>query len=339
MLSEEGAAARDGRCEPGDRILAVRPVKNGPLVETKGLELEAVMNLLRGRVGSPVAVLMQPGGGGEPRPLDLVRGLIYVADRTILDEALASHARVVAGQEAAAADAAGFPATAVLRSGDSVPARVERIDAAGVSLRSPVTASAGREPVTVPQALIKAIDLEPAAARRTISPAVFERLLTLPRGQQGRPPTHLVRLQGGDYLRGRLESLDDKEVRLEVLGQTKRLPRQSVVRVIWLHPEDLVAPVVAEDESPPDEPRPAEPEGIVVQGVTAAGERTTLAAERVAETAIIGRSEAFGDTRLDTTRLDRLLIGAAIGRDGGTLPFAQWQLKLAPQPRALRSGE
>jgi len=339
MLSEEGAAARDGRIEPGDRILAIRPVQDGPFVDTKGFDLGGVMNLLRGRVGSKVAVRTQPAAGGKPRTIELVRGLIYVADRTILDEALAAHVRVAAGQAAVAGEAAGFSAVAVLRSGDSVAARVERIDAAGVRLFSPVTASAGREPVTVDQRLLKAIDLEPAAASRKISPAVFERLLTLPRGQQGRPPTHLVRLQSGDYLRGRLESLDDTELRLEVLGQKKRLPRESVVRVIWLHPEDLVPPDGAEEPPAAGELVVAAPAEMVVQGVSSAGERTTLVAERVDGTAIIGRSEAFGAARLDTTRVDRLLIGNAIGREDGKLPFAQWQLRLAPLPRALRGAE
>jgi hypothetical protein len=338
MLSEEGAAARDGRIEPGDRILAVRPTADGPFVESKGLELGGIMNLLRGRVGTKVAVRMEPADGGKPRTIELARGLIYVADRSILDEALAAHARVTAGQAVVAREAAGFPAVAVLKSGDSVAARVERIDTAGVRLFSPVTATAGREPVTVPQSLLKAVDLEPAAASRKITPAVFERLLTLPRSQQARPPTHLIRLENGDYLRGRLESLDDEEVRFEVLGQTKRLPRESVVRVIWLHPEDLVPPDEAA-EPVAAEPVAAEPVELVVQGVTAAGERTTLAAERVAGTAIIGRSQAFGDARLDTARIDRLLLGGAVGSDDGKLPFAQWQLKLAPLPRALRGGE
>jgi hypothetical protein len=339
MLSEEGAAARDGRIEPGDRILAIRPTQDGPFVETKGLELAGIMNLLRGRVGSKVAVRMQAEDGGKPRTIELVRGLIYVADRSILDEALAAHARVAAGQAVVAGEAAGFPAVAVLRSGDSVAARVERIDADGVRLFSPVTASAGREPVTVSQTLMKAVDLEPAAATRKISPAVFERLLTLPRGQQDRPPTHLVRLQNGDYLRGRLESLDDREVRLELLGQTKRLPRDSVVRVIWLHPEDL-GPRGGADEAPAaGEPEVAEPAEMVVQGVTAAGERTTIMAERVEGSVIIGRSQAFGESRLDTNRVDRLLLGSGIGDADGELPFAQWRLRLAPLPRALRTAE
>jgi hypothetical protein len=339
MLSEEGAAARDGRIEPGDRILAIRPTQDGPFADTKGLELGAVMNLLRGRVGTKVAVRMEPVAGGKARTIELVRGLIYVADRTILDEALAAHARVAAGQAVLAREAAGFPAVAVLKSGDSVAARVERIDAAGIRLFAPVTASAGREPVTVPQSLMKAVDLAPTAASRKITPAVFERLLTLPRSQQARPPTHLVRLENGDYLRGRLESLDEKEVRLEVLGQKKTLPRESVVRVIWLHPEDLEPQDIAESPPAAGEQVANEPAELIVQGVAAAGDRTTLVAERVAGTAIIGRSQAFGDARLDTARIDRLLLGGAVGSEGGKLPFAQWQLRLAPLPRALRGAE
>jgi len=338
ILSEGGAAARDGRIQPGDRILAVRPCVEAPFVDTKGLDLSTVMNLLRGRVDTPVSVRLGGAGGGEPRTIDLVRGLIYTADRSTLDEALAAHQRVAVGQApAGGGGAAEFPSIAVLRSGDAVPARVERIDRTGILLRSPLTASAGEEPVTVSHGLIKALDLDPSAGSREIGRSLFERLVTLPRGQQARPPTHLVRLRSGDYLRGRLESLDDRQVKFEVHGQLKQLPRDAVARLIWLHPEE--SGQSGRDQPGEDDQQPAEPAGLNVQGVSATGERVTLRAERVEGGAIVGRSEALGEGRIDTTRVDRLLLGEALGDRGENLPFGQWRLRPAILPRALRSGE
>lgn len=343
MLAEEGAAARDGRIEPGDRILAIQPTKESAFVETKGLELPTVMNLLRGRVGTSVS-LRVARAGGEPRRIDLARGLIYVADRRVLDEALAAHARIAAGQALAAGEAAGFPAQVVLRSGDVVPAEVERVDEAGVRVRSPATASGGTETVLVPHRLLRAVELDPAAASRGIDKAQWERLLTLPRSQQADPPTHLVRLESGDYLRGRLESLDADEVRFTVLGQSKLLPRDAVVRIIWLHADEIegldeAAPAEADGATVADRApdRPAAPaDGLLVQGISASGGRTTLRAERMEGPLIVGTSLAFGAGRIDTREIDRLLIGGAVGTGDEELPFARWRLRLAPLPRALR---
>ena len=349
LLSEEGAAARDGRIQPGDRITAVQPIKDGPFVQTKGQQLEVVMNLLRGRVGSPVSVRVQKPAEEPPQLVALARGLIYVAERAVLERALAEHARVAAEQAGGGDQAGGFPSLLVLRSGDVVPVAVEKIDAKAVTLRSPVTAGAGGDIVTVANGLVRAIELDPTAGTSKISPDRFQRLTTLPRSQRDSPPTHLLRLRTQDYLRGRLESLDDDAVVFRVLDQKKRLPREAVSRIIWLHPEeiDFAAGGAARPEDEPEagadgaEKPPADPEpaaGLLVQGVSPRG-RATLVAERMEGPAIIGTSPAFGPSRIDTTRIDKLLIGGAVGAGDERLPFAQWRLRLAPLPRALRDEE
>ena len=189
-------------------------------------------------------------------------------------------------------------------------------------------------------ALVQAIELDPSAASRVLDGAQLERLLTLPRSQRDNPPTHLLRMRTGDYLRGNLESLDAEGVEFRLLGQLKRLPRQSVARMIWLHPEDI-------DLDGKQETAPADDEaatavgmaGLVVQGVSAGGERATLVADRVEGKMVVGASPAFGPSRIDTVRIDRLLIGRAVAVAGAELPFAKWKLRQAPQPRALRESE
>jgi len=344
MLSEAGAAARDGRIQVGDRVVAVQPVEGGPFVNAEGLDLQAIMNLMRGRVGTPVSLRIQRGAEDRPKRIDLVRGLIYVADRAILSEALAAHARVAAGQLARAGEAAGFSSLLVLRSGDVVSASIISIDDDGIRLRTPATASGGDEEVLVPHRLVRAVELDPRADSRTIDPDQFERLLTLPRAQRDSPPTHLLRLRSGDYLRCSLESLDEDEVRFTLLGRSKQLPRAAIVRIIWLHPDEIdfgddAEPVVA------DEPAAAEvaAEGLVVQGITADNGRTTLLAERMEGSVIVGASPAFGKARIDTRAVDLVLIGRAVGEveaeGDDELPFARWRLRLAPLPRALREAD
>ena len=76
---------------------------------TKGLDVTTVMNLLRGRVGSPV-VLRRGLRRRRLRDVDLQRGMIYVAGREILDQALATHAKFGSDVVREGGDAARYPA-------------------------------------------------------------------------------------------------------------------------------------------------------------------------------------------------------------------------------------
>lgn len=331
MLSEDGAAAVDGRLLPGDRLLEIKPREDGAFVPTNGLDSNTVMNLLRGRVGSPV-VLRVAAQGGEAREIALTRGLIYVAGRDVLEQAIATHARLAA-VVAKPADADRYPAVVILRSGDVVPCAVEAIDGASLRLRTPVADGAHGDSVNVPATLVQAVELDPAVAARDIERARFDRLVMLPRSQRSSPPTHMVRLRDGDYLRGRVESLDDAALTIDVRGEAKRLPRAEVARVIWLHPQEHEGGGEGEK---PAEPA-ARPAGLLVQGVGA--ERlVTLIAEGVAGSEIRGTSPALGAGVIDTKAIERLMIGRAIDDAGedAERPYRQWRLKPAPEPRSLR---
>lgn len=320
MLSEDGAAATDGRLQPGDRLLAVKPRPEGGFVTTRGLDAMTVMNLLRGRVDTPVVIRVSTAGGA-PRDIDLVRGPIHLMGRDVLQQALDTHLRLAAAVHRDAAER--YPARAILVTGDLVPCEVMSVEAGRVRLTTPVV-EGGRDSIEVPGDLVRAIELDPAAPPRELSRAIADRLLTLPRSQRADPPTHLVRLQDGDYLRGRLESLDADTLSIDVRGETKRLPRASVARIIWLHPD-------AAEAGPGEDGR----SGLIVQGVTGAG-RVTLIPERCAEGVIRGTSPALGPGRIDLAATDRLLIGGAIAAEAADLPYRQWKLRPAAEPRALR---
>jgi len=327
MMRDDGAAAIDGRIQPGDRIVAVAPEKGSRFVETKGLEVEMVMNLLRGRIGTPLRLKVTANDGTDPREVDLVRRSIHVVDTEVLKAALTAHARLAPGESSIEGQDADFSALLFLRSGDVLPCVVEAIDGDGIRVRTPLGDASRREVVAVPAALVQAVELMPSAASRGIDKARLERLLTLPRMQRANPPTHLLRLADGDYLRGRIVALDAQTVTFAMGDAAKDLPRDTVARVIWLHPEEL-----AEAAPPPV----AKDGGLLVQGVAVDGRRVTLVAEGVAGAKVRGRSPAIGPAEIDTQRIDRLLIGTAIEAESESLPYRQWKLKPAPEPRALR---
>ena len=332
-LSPDGAATLDGRIEVGDRIVAIAPEKGSEFVETTGIELDDVMNLLRGVVGTQLRLRVVDGEGMNQRQVDLARGRLGLRSPQILKQALDAHARLAPGEIEIEGQIAGFPALVFMRSGDVLPCAVQGIGPEGIRIRTPAVAGTAGEPPLVPAADVKAVELAPRIASRKLEATRRDRLLTLPRSQRFDPPTHLVRLVDGDYLRGRVQSLDEAHIVVEVPpGEEKRIPRAAVARVIWLHPEELTAaPAPAGNAG-----RPVT--GTRAQGVAANGTRVTLAVDDMQEGRIRGRIAALGPGVIDVDAMDRVLLGGAIDREAGSLPYQQWKLKPAPEPRALRGG-
>ncbi len=331
MLAEDGAAAQDGRLQPGDRIVAIAPAEKARFVSTKGLEPDKVTDLLRGQVGTPVRIKVTDAAGADPRTIDLVRGRLAMAGGQLLRQALETHAELAAPESAG--DVVAFPAVVVLTSGESTPCRVVAIDAERLRLVTPL-AGTPEEPVDVPAALVKAVEFDPSVPGRALDRVRFERLLTIPRMQRSRPPTHVLRLKNGDYVRGRLITADDTTVRIELPGKEQVFPRDAVARAIWLHPEEL-------DPQQPDAPaaeRP-QPQGFAVTGIWPGGRRVGLVAEAVDGQSIQGTSSAFGAARIDTAKVERLLFGTAAEKDADQRPYSQWKVRPAPEPRALREQQ
>jgi thiol-disulfide isomerase/thioredoxin len=160
-----------------------------------------------------------------------------------------------AGNGAAANDdTASYNQLLWLRAGDRIPCIVKSIDERGVTFATPVL-----EATFLPHESIKAWDCVAGSTPRALEPAKMTRLLTLPRMQRENPPTHLIESVGGDFLRGRVESLDDKLLRIEVRLETKEIPRSQIARIIWF-------------EKPPKPEAPAAdaPAGAADAGATAA---------------------------------------------------------------------
>jgi hypothetical protein len=234
---------------------------------------------------------------------------------------------------AAAAPPKPFPggkSLLFLRSGDSLLCTVLSADADGVRIRK----EAGGE-LVVPAAVMRAIELL-SAAGQPLSKTKADRLMILPRMQQADPPTHMLRLAGGDYLRGKLLSLDDQTVRFEIAGAAKDVRRGDVTRLIWISaggPEADAAAIAAIAAG-------RRPEDVLIRALLQAGDDTrwlTCAADRVVGDTLTGRSGVLGEVTVDLKNCLSIDIGPAAATLPESLPFAQWRLRPAAVPRGLKT--
>ena len=228
------------------------------------------------------------------------------------------------------------PAMMHLRSGDAIACSVVKIDADGVTFASPaVTAT------FIPHDLLQAIELIPGVSPAKIVSVKKDRLLTLPRSQRDSPPTHLIRATSGDYLRGRLLAMNEREIEVESRLETKVIPRDRVARILWLRPEggapsdEAKAAAAAEGAAAGDAaPGPvAAPRGTLVQSAPPDGNRLTFYARRVAGPNISGQREMLGACSVQINSMDQLLIGPAVEQAAGGLAYHGWKLQPALEPR------
>lgn len=319
-VTGDGPAARDGRLHVGDRVDALAEGSSGPGVALRAVRAESVKLLLVGPVGSVIRFGVRRDGLIEEIPLGReASGLVDLAGaapRDVLDRASALR-RSLAGPSAAG------PATVHLRSGESFTCSVLQGDDRHVRLRL----GADRQ-VEIPSGSLRAIELTSAGVRPILRQKLA-RLLTVPRSQQESPPTHVVRLAWGDYLRGRLVDIDARTVRFDVLGEVKELPRRDVARIIRL---------VAADETPPRlREELATRGGLPLVVVGGDGRRTAVAATGLADGALVGESPSLGPTSVPLEAVATLLVGGAIDDVPAVeLPYAQWVLTPAAAPAPPR---
>jgi hypothetical protein len=109
-------------------------------------------------------------------------------------------------------------------------------------------------------------------------------LTMLPRSQRQQPPTHMLRSVQGDYLRGRLVSMDTQTIRIAVeanpKGKPLSIPRSDVSRLIWLHPENL--------ETPWRPPQPKSGDGLLVERVSGSTQRLRMTATGIERNLLVG---------------------------------------------------
>ena len=128
-----------------------------------------------------------------------------------------------------------------LRSGDTIPCDSVTIEETGVTFAAAMT-----DATFIRHDQLKVLELVPNAAPVQIPKTKKERLLMLPRMQRDNPPTQLIRSVDGDYLRGRILSMDEQQIRVEIRLEEKTLHRDRVARIIWLHADEMSGPAKPE---------------------------------------------------------------------------------------------
>jgi thiol-disulfide isomerase/thioredoxin len=212
-----------------------------------------------------------------------------------------------------------------LRTGDVIPAEVTGIDEEGVRFRTPISPS-----TFVAHDKVKAVEMAADESDPIrLNKSKRERLLTLPRMQKDSPPTHLIHARNGDYLRGRVVSLDGATLRVEVRLETKDVPRDRIGQIIWLHADELDA------SRGPAVPAGGE-RGLPVLALRSDGDRLTFFAEELADATLSGKSDVLGDCRVRLGEVDQLVFGAAISQTAAQLAFQRWKLQNAPEPKVAQ---
>lgn len=288
------------------------PGRLGRLTADTGLMLGCLAN-----TGPDGGIAWQPLGGLEPVPISADAAL-RISYRGV---------EAAAEGDTAGATAAPGQMTVHLKTGDTITCVVVSADPTGIRIRSDL----GGE-TAVPAIALRAVELAPAAGV-DIPREKLNRLLTLPRTQQADPPTHMLRLPSGDYLRGKLVSLDDRSVRIDLLGKVKELPRADVTRIIWLSVEgdEAEAEAIAAVMSPPGRA------GLPARATMTDGRRLSFRAERVAGDRVVGTNGPLGTVGVGLAACAELDLGRAASTTvPGEVPYAQWKLRPAAEPRAAR---
>lgn len=191
-----------------------------------------------------------------------------------------------------------------LRSGDRLVGRLIEIDGKKVRFESSLTGEVSLPAIEVARIVktrLKAID-----------PDELRWLLRLPRRSKDSPPTHILLSADGDMLRGKLKSLGQREVLIEVRGRTRQLQRNAIAGVVWI-------------ESDGAQVRPCR---YVV--TTGWGDRLGLTEATFDGETIRGRHGVLGRCRLTVGEIDTLAIGTreASGRE-------RWELVPVKEPKTF----
>lgn len=75
-----GAADKDGRLKPGDRIVSVGQGETGAMVDVVDMKLDDVVGMIRGTAGTVVRLGVLPSSGGELTNIEITRAKITLDD-------------------------------------------------------------------------------------------------------------------------------------------------------------------------------------------------------------------------------------------------------------------
>ena len=142
-----------------------------------------------------------------------------------------------------------------------------------------------------------------------ITAAKRDRLLTVPRIQQDRPPTHLLVSTNGDLFRTRILKIDKEFVHAEVRLTTRRIPRANVAVISWL--------TNAQDDEETDDNGIARvpDEQLHVRAMWSDDRRLSFTPTKLDNSILFGSNLILGTCRVELRELHHLLLGTALGSD------------------------
>ncbi len=227
------------------------------------------------------------------------------------------------------------------RTGDVVEGMVKAVDEKGVTFVSEST-----QTTFVPNSNMESITLRPSRDAVNETPQKLERLMIVPRSMKADPPTHLLISTSGDYLRGRLVSLNESKTTIEVRLENIELPTEQIAQIYWLHDRQWDKPAKADQaaKEPQDKPvdQPAienESQEFQVHAIRKDSRGITFVPKGMRNGKLLGKSFLLGDCEQTLTDLQMILFGRDVGAQARALKKELWKLSLAQLPKVYQEGE
>ncbi len=148
----------------------------------------------------------------------------------------------------------------------------------------------------------------------------------------------------GDYLRGRLVSLDETKTVLEVRLENVELPTEQIAQIYWLHDRqwDKPAEKAAEGEKDQAEEKPTEDGSrteFQVHAIRKDSRGITFVPKAMKDGKLLGTSFLLGDCEQAIADLQVILFGRDVGAQARALKKEIWKLSLAQLPKVYQEGE
>ncbi|MEC8554103.1 MAG: TlpA disulfide reductase family protein [Planctomycetota bacterium] len=216
------------------------------------------------------------------------------------------------------------------RTGDSITGVVESIDENGLKF-----ASAQTETTFAAHDQVQSVWLNRQKSGPKFTEKLLERLKTIPRRLKDDPPTHLFQSIYGDYLRGRLVSLQNGVLTVEIRLEVQEIAAEQISQIVWLHDRKW-----DEGEEEDVARNEAELPPFRVHAIGSLDRGITFEPEKVAGNQLFGRSSLLGACSVEIGDLNQLIFGRNIGESVREYNDDPWILALAQYPKVyLDDGE
>ncbi len=214
-----------------------------------------------------------------------------------------------------------------LRSGDLLDAAIESIDESGIKFHSASTSC-----TFLPHEAIQSAEIKIPVRGLPIDAKKMERLLTVPRMKRDNPPTHLMVMSNGDYLRGRLLRMNDETAEFEEGNSPIKIPRSAVAVIIWLH--DRLWDKPSQEGNAENEM-----EAFQVHVRLRSTGRFTFRPEQIDKEKIYGNSPLIGAVNCSLSNIESIEFGKDIISHITKREENAWRLQLAKSPNVFEEND